>query len=100
MALQYLEAGNQPEIVNLGLGGGVSVKDMIAAVERLCGLKVPVIMADDRPGDPAVLVADPSRAKAILGWNPRYSDIDSIIRSAYFFICQYQCNPKEFQSRL
>ena len=90
LALQYLEAGNRSLIVNLGVGNGVSVKEMIAAVERVCGLKVPCVIADDRPGDPAILVADATRAKTVLGWHPQYSDIDSIIRSANLFMCQYQ----------
>ena len=90
LALQYLEAGNPSETVNLGVGNGVSVKEMIVAVERVCGLKVPTVIAQDRPGDPAILVADSARAKTILGWQPQSSDIDSIIRSANLFMCQYQ----------
>lgn len=90
LALQYLDAGNQSDIFNLGQGAGVSVKEMLAAVERISGLKVPLIVAADRPGDPAILVADATRALTMLGWKPQCSDIDSIIKSASLFMCQYQ----------
>jgi UDP-glucose 4-epimerase len=90
LALRYLEAGNQSDSLNLGVGNGVSVKEMIASVERICGLKIPYNIAEDRPGDPDVLVADSARAHKILGWCPHYSDIDTIIRSAHHFMCQYQ----------
>ena len=85
-ALHYLEDGNPSDIVNLGTGSGVSVKEMINAVERICGLNVPYIVAPDRPGDPAVLVADAARAKKILGWVPQHSSLDTIIKSADLFI--------------
>lgn len=90
LALRYLENGNPSDVFNLGTGEGISVKEMIMAVERVCGLKVPVAVADDRPGDPAILVADSGHAKTILGWQPQYSDIDSIIKSASLFMCQFQ----------
>lgn len=86
LALQYLEAGNPSDIVNLGVGNGVSVKEMMSAVERVCGLKVPYSVEQDRPGDPAILVADSSKAQQILGWSAQYSDIDAIIRSADLFM--------------
>lgn len=86
LALQYLEAGNQSNIVNLGVGDGVSVKQMIHAVQKIVGLEVPVTIDCDRPGDPAVLVADARRAKDLLGWQPHYSDIDLIVTSADAFM--------------
>ena len=88
LALQYLEAGNQSDTFNLGHGNGVSVKEMIAAVEHISGLQVPVVEADDRPGDPAMVFADCSRAINILGWRPHYSDLDTIVRSANEFMRQ------------
>jgi UDP-glucose 4-epimerase len=86
LALRYLEAGKSSDVVNLGVGNGVSVKEMIQSVEHVCGLKVPYVVEKDRPGDPAVLVADASKARNILGWRAQYSHIDHIIRSADLFM--------------
>ncbi len=90
VALEYLDKGNASDIFNLGTGKGISVKEMIEAVECHCGKKVQIVTAPDRQGDPALLVADPTKANTILGWYPEYSDIDSIIDSAYSFMCRYQ----------
>ena len=86
LALHYLEAGNRSEIVNLGVGTGVSVKEMLMAVERISGLKVQCHVAEDRPGDPAILVANSAKAQSVLGWSPCRSSIDSIISSAHMFM--------------
>jgi UDP-glucose 4-epimerase len=56
---------------------------VLDAVGRAAGKAVPAQVAPRRPGDPAVLVADSSRAKAELGWKPRYPDIDAIVGSAW-----------------
>jgi UDP-glucose 4-epimerase len=84
-ALKHLEAGNPSDIFNLGSGHGFSVKQMIEAVERITELPIKTIFADNRAGDPPALVASPERAQNILGWEPRFSDLDFIIRSAFAF---------------
>jgi UDP-arabinose 4-epimerase len=68
---------------NLGNGQGFSVREVIAAAERVTGLKVPVVTAARRPGDPAVLVGDASRARRELGWQPQHADIDEILGTAW-----------------
>ena len=68
---------------NLGTGRGHSVRDVIRAVERITGRRVPVRETARRPGDPAVLVADASRATSLLGWAPRHSDLDTIVETAW-----------------
>lgn len=68
---------------NLGTGAGFSVLEIIAAVERVTGRKLPVRIAPRRTGDPARLVADPTRAKRELDFVTLYSDIDSIVRTAW-----------------
>ena len=90
LALRYLEAGNPSEIFNLGTGHGVSVKEMVNTIEKVTEKEVEVVVAPDRPGDPAILVADSSKAQKILGWYPQYSDIETIVRTAHSFLCQYQ----------
>lgn len=84
-ALNHLRAGGESCAVNLGSGRGTSVKEILASVERVTGKKVPFKMGGRRAGDPPVLVADPSRAKKLLDFVTRDSDIDSIVRSAWQF---------------
>ncbi len=69
MALEVLEEGVH-HIVNLGSGGGSSVRQVLEAVEAVTGRTIAVTEASPRPGDPAELVADSSKAKAMLGWAP------------------------------
>ena len=82
-ALGYLFDGGQTTQVNLGTGTGNSVREVIDAVERVTGRTVPRREVARRAGDPPELVADPSKANGLLGWKPRMSDIDSIIRTAW-----------------
>ena len=81
-ALAFLEHGGASAALNLGTGQGHSVRDVIAMVERVTGLKVPRTDAPRRAGDPPALVAAPGRAKALLGWQPTWSDLDTIVRTA------------------
>ena len=81
-ALAYLEQGGASAALNLGTGHGHSVRDVIAMVERVTGLKVPRTDAPRRAGDPPALVAAPGRAKALLGWQPTWSDLETIVRTA------------------
>lgn len=69
--------------INLGTGIPTSVKEIIAAAEKVSGKKCPVEIAPRRAGDPAKLYADNRKAKEILGWQPRYTDIEDIIRTAW-----------------
>jgi UDP-glucose 4-epimerase len=68
---------------NLGNGQGHSVREVIATVEAVSGLTVPVRYGDRRPGDPAVLVAASDRIKAEAGWQPRYGDLSDIVNTAF-----------------
>lgn len=83
LALEYLRRTNRSDAFNLGNSRGYSVKEVIGAVERVVGRSVPVERHDRRAGDPAILVADSTRAKAELGWRPRFNDIDTIVRHAW-----------------
>jgi UDP-glucose 4-epimerase len=70
-------------VCNLGTGNGFSNREIIAAVERVTGKKVPVEERPRRAGDAIALYADPGRAKQLLGWEAKYKDPETIIRSAW-----------------
>jgi UDP-glucose-4-epimerase GalE len=81
-ALGDLAAGGDSAALNLGTGRGCSVREVIAAVERIAGRTVRRRETGRRPGDPPELVADPALARSRLGWQPRHSDLDTIIATA------------------
>lgn len=83
LGLEYLMAGNPSDCFNLGSGTGFTVLEMIKALEEVSGQPVPYALADRREGDPAVLVASNTKAKKVLGWNPKHSDIRTILRDAW-----------------
>jgi UDP-glucose 4-epimerase len=70
-------------VYNIGLGKGYSVREVHTRAERMTGLKIPFREGDARAGDPAILCASPRRLIAELGWNPRHSDLDHIIETAW-----------------
>lgn len=82
-ALEHLKAGKPPVICNLGTGNGVSVKEMIAAVEEVTGKQVPVVYGERRAGDPPFLFANATHAKEVLGWEAKYKDVKDIIAHAW-----------------
>lgn len=82
-ALRYLESGGAPTALNLGTGTGHSVRQVISAVEHASGRKVPFQDLPRRAGDPAELVADAREAMRRLAWTPRYSDLRSIVQTAW-----------------
>lgn len=83
LALQKLGQGAATTVYNLGNGNGHSVDEVIAAARRVTGHPIPVRDAPPREGDPPVLVADATRARAELGWLPQYADIETIIAHAW-----------------
>jgi UDP-arabinose 4-epimerase len=83
LALGHLAAGGGNLALNLGTGQGCSVREMITQVEKVSGRKVPVTLCARRAGDPPVLVADPTWARTVLGWTPRLSSPEDIVRTAW-----------------
>ncbi len=81
LALEALDEGNR--IYNLGNGNGFSVKEVIEAAREITGHPIPAEIAPRRPGDPATLIAGSEKIKAELGWNPKYTDVKDIIRTAW-----------------
>src|SRR5262245_24260300 len=82
-ALDYLEAEGASTAFNLGTGRGCSVREVIAAVERVARRELPGRAAAARAGDPAILVAAAGRSRERLGWVPQYSDLDTIVATAW-----------------
>lgn len=97
LALQALEREISPRpAYNLGTGQGHSVAEVIEAARRITGSVIPVAKGSRRPGDPAILLADPSRAKRDLGFVPRFAAVDDMISSAWYWIKRRQ---RFFKSR-
>jgi UDP-glucose 4-epimerase len=82
LALGYLQNGGLSTVMNCGYGHGSSVREVIKSVERVTGRPLPVKERARRAGDPAWLVADARKIKQVLGWVPKYDDLDEIVRSA------------------
>lgn len=83
LALDYLRNGGESIALNLGTGVGQSVMDVIGAVRAATGREVPHVLRPRRAGDPPQLVADPSLAKAVLGWSAEYRDIRRTVETAW-----------------
>ena len=84
-ALRAFDNGLTNVEVNIGTGLGVSNLEIISAIERITGLKVPYISGQRRTGDLTQLYANTSAAKALLNFEPRHSNLDNIIKTAWFF---------------
>lgn len=81
LALEYLRKGGASECINLGTGHGFSILEVIEAAKEVTGRGIPYRFEPARAGDPSRLVADPAKAKAVLGWTPVRSDLRSILKS-------------------
>ena len=81
-ALRYLRNGGESGIFNCGYGKGYSVLEVVKAVEKAVGHCFDVRVSARRPGDPAAIVAGAERVRSVLGWQPRYADLDFIVSSA------------------
>jgi UDP-glucose 4-epimerase len=86
LATEALLAGRTLGALNLGTGRGHSNREVLAAVERAVGAPVPVRDAPRRPGDPPQLVADARRFRRDLGWQPRHSELETIVASAWAWL--------------
>ncbi|XME01516.1 UDP-glucose 4-epimerase GalE [Lachnospiraceae bacterium C1.1] len=82
-ALHYLENGGEGDFFNLGNTIGTSVLEIVDSVKRVTGKDFKVILSDRRAGDPAKLVGSSEKARRVLGWEPKYADIDTIVKHAW-----------------
>jgi UDP-arabinose 4-epimerase len=83
LALRKLDKGEAALALNLGTGKGHSVREVIAAVEKISGRQVPRTEVARRAGDPPSLVADARLAEEKLGWKPKYAELETIVEHAY-----------------
>lgn len=82
-ALEHLRAGGNSEYVNLGNGQGFSVLEVIETARRVTDRAIEIQIEPRRPGDPSHLVANASKARDLLGWQPAYPSLEAIIRTAW-----------------
>lgn len=85
LAVEKLFSDNTSQCINLGTGIGTSVKEIIKASEEVTGKKVPLVYGERRAGDPAKLYASNQKAKEVLSWNPKYTDVKDIIKTAWLW---------------
>lgn len=83
LSLKYLKEEKKSNVFNLGNGEGFSVKEIIESSRKVTDKEIPAEMADRRPGDPDNLIASSERIKAVLGWEPKYTNVEDIIDSAW-----------------
>ncbi len=84
-AVEHLLRDGESNVFNVGSGAGHSVREVLAAVERVTGQKVPYTIGPRREGDPPSLVADSSKLQRTLGWKPKRADLDRIVADAWQF---------------
>nr|WP_297173652.1 UDP-glucose 4-epimerase GalE [uncultured Agathobaculum sp.] len=83
LALTYLLRGGDNDVFNLGNGVGFSVKQVIDVARAVTGHPIPAVVSPRRAGDPAQLIASSDKAVRVLGWQPKYNDLNTIIASAW-----------------
>jgi len=96
LALARLEKEVLASAYNLGNGQGYSVKEVVAAAERVTGLAVQKMITGRRPGDPAILLASSEKARTELAWTPRFEDLDAIVKTAWDW---HRSHPDGYRSR-
>jgi UDP-glucose 4-epimerase len=94
-ALNLLRPGEGLKL-NLGIGCGYSVREVIDACRRITGHKIPMVVGPRRPGDPPELIANSTLAQQTLNWKPRYTEIDTIVETAWRW---HQSHPHGYGDR-
>ena len=83
LGLEYLLKGNDSGVFNLGNGSGFSVREVIDTAKKVTGKEIKVVECDRRPGDPPALIGSADKARQILGWEPKYADLENILTHAW-----------------
>lgn len=91
-ALEYLQAGGGARVLNCGYGHGYSVKEVVRVVKKVTKIDFKTKIKGRRAGDPPSLVADNSLLKKEVNWNPRYDDLELIIKTAWEWELKYSTN--------
>jgi UDP-glucose 4-epimerase len=83
LALEYLLSKGESIVLNCGYGRGFSVREVISVVKKVTGIDFKVIETKRRAGDPPILIADNTRIKKILKWEPKYDSLETIIKDSW-----------------
>lgn len=83
MALDYISEKKENLTINLGTGNGITVKEILETAERITGKKINAEFVSRRAGDPAVVTASAEKAKELLGWKTKYSNVDTLVSSTW-----------------
>jgi UDP-glucose 4-epimerase len=94
-ALDYLRDGGESTVLNCGYGHGYSVRELVAAVERVHGAPLPQKEEPRRAGDPPILIARAEKIRQVLGWAPKYDDLNAIVTTALAWERRLQRVPAE-----
>lgn len=89
LAFEFLLKNRKSEIINLGSGTGFTVKEVLEKVEEITGRKAKVKYQERRKGDPEILVASYKKAKDLLNWELKFSDLETIIKTAWEWLKKY-----------
>ena len=95
LAMKYLCDGNDSNIFNLGNGVGFTVKEVVETARKVTGHPIPAKEEPRRAGDPSMLIASSAKAKEVLGWNPQYADLETIIGTAWKW---HKSHPNGYQN--
>lgn len=95
-ALKYLADGNDSNQFNLGSATGFSVKEMVESARTATGVAIPSRIGPRRAGDPDILIANSDKARDILGWAPKYDNVQDIIKTAWNW---HQSHPKGYDDK-
>lgn len=95
LAMKYLRDGNDSNIFNLGNGVGFTVKEVVETARKVTGHPIPAKEEPRRSGDPSMLIASSAKAKEVLGWNPQYADLETIIDTAWNW---HKSHPNGYQN--
>jgi UDP-glucose 4-epimerase len=83
LALEYLLSKGESIVLNCGYGRGFSVREVISVVKKVTGIDFKVIETKRRAGDPPILIADNTKIKEILKWEPKYNSLETIIKDSW-----------------
>lgn len=96
LAMEYLRNGGESNIFNLGNGVGFTVKEVVNVARKVTGHPIPARMEDRRAGDPSTLIASSKKAKEVLGWKPKFDDLETIIATAWNW---HKSHPEGYNKR-
>ena len=95
LAMKYLRDGNDSNIFNLGNGVGFTVKEVVETARKVTGHPISAKEEPRRAGDPSMLIASSAKAREVLGWNPQYADLETIIGTAWNW---HKSHPNGYQN--